>query len=75
MGHKPDKLNVADEHWQVAVTREAIIRPLAQARQLSPVDIATACKILGLGRSRLYALLEQYRDVPVLLAGFCGAGA
>ena len=65
MGNKPDKLNVADEQWQSAVTREAIIRPLAQAGQLAPVDVETACKILGIGRSRLYTLLERYRDAPV----------
>jgi putative transposase len=62
-GH--DKLGINDARWQVAVTREAIIRPLANAGPLSPVDVATACRVLGLRRSRLYALIDQYRHAPV----------
>lgn len=65
MGHKPDKFDAGDEQWQLAVAREAIIRPLVEAGQLSPIDIETACKILAIGRSRVYALLERYRDAPV----------
>lgn len=62
-GH--DKLDIDDDRWQVAVAREAIIRPLVNAGPLSPVDVATACRILGLRRSRLYELIEQYRNAPV----------
>lgn len=58
-------LDIDDARWQIAVTREAIIRPLADASRLSPVDVATACRILGLRRSRLYVLIERYRAVPV----------
>lgn len=65
MGHRPDKFNVNDQEWQSAVAREAIIRPLAEAGRLSTVDVKTACTILGLGRSRLYALIEKYRNVPL----------
>lgn len=65
MPRDPDKLAIDDARWQVAVAREAVIRPLINAGQLSPVDVATACRILGLRRSRLYALIEQYRNAPV----------
>lgn len=60
-----NKLDIGDDRWQVAVAREAIIRPLVDAGQLSPDDLATACRILGLRRSRLYVLIEQYRSAPV----------
>lgn len=58
-------LDIDDARWKIAVAREAIIKPLANAPRLSPVDIATACHILGLRRSRLYVLIERYRAVPV----------
>lgn len=60
-----NKLDIGDDRWQVAVAREAIIRPLVDAGQLSPDDVATVCRILGLRRSRLYVLIEQYRSAPV----------
>lgn len=65
MPRDQDKLAIDDSRWQVAVAREAVIRPLINAGQLSPIDVATACRILGLRRSRLYALIEQYRSAPV----------
>ena len=65
MRRNRDKLDVDDAKWQDAVAREAIIRPLARVTRLSPVDVATACRILGLRRSRLYALVERYRTAPV----------
>jgi len=60
-----DKLDIDDAKWQGAVAREAVIRPLASASRLSQFDVATACRILGLRRSRLYVLIEQYRSDPV----------
>lgn len=60
-----DNLDIGDDRWQVAVAREAIIRPLVNAGRLSPVDVATACRMLGLSRSRLYVLIAQYRTAPV----------
>jgi len=60
-----DKLDIDDVKWQDAVAREAIVRPLASVTRLSPLDVATACRILGLRRSRLYALIERYRTAPV----------
>ncbi|KPF90461.1 putative transposase [Parvibaculum indicum] len=65
MPRDQDKHAIDDARWQVAVAREAVIQPLINAGQLSPVDVATACRILGLRRSRLYALIEQYRNTPV----------
>lgn len=65
MRRNRDKLDIDDAKWQDAVAREAIIRPLAGVTRLSPVDVATACRILGLRRSRLYALVERYRTAPV----------
>ena len=58
-------LDIDDARWKDAVERETIIRPLASAPRLSPVDIAAACRTLRLGRSRLYALIEQYKTAPV----------
>lgn len=65
MQHDRDKLDIGDDRWQIAVAREAIIRPLVRVGRLSPADVATACRILGLFRSRLYVLIEQYRTAPV----------
>lgn len=65
MGSRPDKLAVEDAAWQQAVAREAVIRPLAAKERLSPADVGLACRQLGLGRTRLYDLLRQYRAAPV----------
>ena len=65
MGRKPDKLAADDAAWQLAVAREAIIRPLLIKGRLSPADIGPACRQLGLSRSRVYQLLERYRSAPV----------
>ena len=68
MKRKIDKLDVADDKWREAVAREAIIRPLAGAGPLSPTEVKTACRALGLRRARLYALIERYRSEPVTSA-------
>lgn len=60
-----DKLDVDDDRWREAVAREAIIRPLARGGPLSPTEVKTACRALGLRRARLYALIERYRREPV----------
>jgi putative transposase len=66
MGGKVTRnLDIDDAKWQDAVAREAVIRPLASKPRLSPVDVAAACRILGLRRSRFYTLIEQYRTAPV----------
>lgn len=65
MGRRPDKLAVDEAVWQQAVAREAVLRPLAAKERLSPADVGMACRQLGLGRTRLYHLLGQYRAAPV----------
>jgi len=65
MGRRPDKLAADDAAWQLAVAREAVIRPLVIKGRLSPADIGPACRRLGLSRSRVYQLLERYRAAPV----------
>lgn len=42
MPRDQDKLSIDDTRWQAAVAREAVIRPLINAGQLSPVDVAAA---------------------------------
>lgn len=49
MGRRPDKLAADDAAWQLAVAREAVIRPLVIKGRLSPADIGPACRQLGLG--------------------------
>ena len=60
-----DKLDVDSVRWAEAVAREAVIRPLASAPRLAACDVATAGRVLKLSRSRLYALIEHYRSIPV----------
>jgi putative transposase len=61
----PDKLAVSDPAWQKAVAREAIIRPLILATRISRGDVASACRQLGLKRTRLYELVAKFRRKPV----------
>ncbi len=65
MKRKIDRLDVDDDKWREAVAREAIIRPLAGGGPLSPTEVKTACRALGIRRARLYALIERYRSEPV----------
>jgi hypothetical protein len=61
---KPVVTSQADLHaaspseWQLACQREAVIRPLAEADRLSCLQVDRAAKILGLGRSVTYRLIE-----------------
>ncbi|MHC2296121.1 DNA-binding domain-containing protein [Rhizobium mongolense] len=61
----PDKLTVSDPAWQKAVAREAVIRPLILATRISRSDAASACKRLGLKRTRFYELVAKFRKKPV----------
>lgn len=61
----PDKLAMSDPAWQKAVAREAIIRPLILATRISRGDVASACRHLGLKRTRLYELVAKFRRKPV----------
>ena len=60
-----DKLDVDDVSWAEAVAREPVIRSLTSGSRLAKADVAAACRVLGLSRSRLYALIERYRNAPV----------
>jgi len=71
---KPVVTNQADFHaaspseWQLACQREAVIRPLAEADRLSCLQVDRAAKILGLGRSVTYRLIE----IPLIKGNFQG---
>ncbi|MBB5577848.1 MULTISPECIES: Mu transposase C-terminal domain-containing protein [Rhizobium] len=65
MADRPDKLTVCDPAWQKAVAREAVIRPLISATRISRGDITSACRQLGLKRTRLYELVAKFRKRPV----------
>ncbi len=56
---------LSDEAWAEAVRRETIIRPLVTEGRLSKAGVSTAAAALGLGKSRLYELLEAFRRDPV----------
>jgi len=66
--------NQADFHaaspseWQLACQREAVIRPLAEADRISSLQVDRAAKILGLGRSVTYRLIE----IPLIKGNFQG---
>ena len=50
--------------WSVAVGREAVIRPLAQQKQLSSADVDDAMSRLDMSRSVLYKLIQRYKQRP-----------
>jgi putative transposase len=54
-------LHVDDKQWELAVLREAVIRPLAQKVVLLPEDIAAACVKLGIKQAFLYRLISRYK--------------
>jgi hypothetical protein len=56
---------------QLACQREAVIRPLAEADRLSCLQVDRAAKILGLGRSVTYRLIE----IPLIKGNFRAASA
>jgi putative transposase len=50
--------------WALALTREAVIRPLAEAPRLSHAVADVAAATLGISRSLVYRLVAQFRDRP-----------
>ena len=66
MTKRPDKLSASDAAWTKAVTREALIRPLAAASRIPASNLARVCRELDLRRSRLYELIARYRAAPVV---------
>ncbi|WP_225207633.1 Mu transposase C-terminal domain-containing protein [Novosphingobium huizhouense] len=51
--------------WQVACSREPVIRALDEMPRITRVALRDAGAELGLSRSRLYELLARYREAPV----------
>lgn len=60
-----DKLEVDEERWREATERAAAIRPLIAKDSIEPQAIHDACRKLGVRRTRLYELIEQFRASPV----------
>jgi putative transposase len=54
----------SEADWGTAVSREAVIRPLAEQTHLSLGDIHDAMSRLGMGRSVLYKLINRYKQRP-----------
>src|ERR1700757_1034883 len=52
------------EEWQLALEREAVIRPLASMGKLSIPLIEEATRQLQLSRSMFYYLLRRYKQRP-----------
>ena len=61
-----DKLEVDEERWREATERAAVIRPLIAKDLIEPQAIHEACRKLGVRRTRLYELIEQFRASPVV---------
>ncbi|HBK14104.1 MAG TPA: hypothetical protein DDZ54_00570 [Erythrobacter sp.] len=62
MGGSGRKLeDIPDDDWQLAVDRQSTIRRLADLDDITKDDIRAASEELGLGRSRIYELLANYR--------------
>jgi putative transposase len=53
-----------DAVWAMALSREAVIRPLAEQPRLSGVCVEQAANQLHLSRSVIYDLLQRYRSRP-----------
>lgn len=54
-------LGVEDQQWELAVQREAVVRPLVQKSALRPEDVAAACGKLGIKQAFLYRLIGRYK--------------
>jgi putative transposase len=52
------------EEWQLALEREAVIRPLASKSKLSVALIEEATRQLQLSRTVFYDLLRRYKQRP-----------
>jgi putative transposase len=52
------------EEWQLALEREAVIRPLASKSKLSVTLIEEATRQLRLSRTVFYDLLRRYKQRP-----------
>jgi putative transposase len=64
MAQAPDRMVISQTAWQKAVAREAVIRPIAFAKNLTGRERFAACRELGLKPTRFYQLLAQFRRKP-----------
>jgi putative transposase len=64
MRAKPDFQSVSQPVWDGACEREAVIRHLAQAEQLSPEQVEAAAMRLGLSCSSVYRLVARFKRRP-----------
>jgi putative transposase len=60
----PDLHAVDDALWSRAVEREPVIRRLSQLSHISEHDIRRATAELGLSQSRIYTLVNRFRENP-----------
>jgi hypothetical protein len=70
--------SASDEDWALALTREAVIRPLTDQPELTEALVATASAELGISRSLVYRLVTKFRkrsQVSSLLPGKRGRKA
>ncbi|QOT74508.1 transposase (plasmid) [Sphingobium fuliginis] len=62
---RADLHGVAEPAWSRAAEREPVIRNLAAMARIPDADLRLAMDELSLGRTRLYALVKQYRTRSV----------
>jgi putative transposase len=65
MADRTDICGVDDAAWEQAVTREVVVRQLASKASPDRAEFLSACRKLGIKRSRLYELIGVYKARPV----------
>ena len=65
MADRTDICGVDDAAWEQAVAREVVVRPLASKAGPDRAEFLSACRKLGIKRSRLYELIGVYKARPV----------
>jgi hypothetical protein len=53
--------SASDEHWKLALAREAVIRPLADQAGITAGLVTTASAALGISRTLVYRLVAKLR--------------
>lgn len=56
--------SASDEDWDLALAREAVIRPLADQAEITAGLVTTASAALGISRSLVYRLVAKFRKRP-----------
>ena len=65
MVDRSDIIAAEDEAWDQAVEREAVVRRLAAQPRIRRAEFLSACRVLGIKRSRLYQLIRAYKARPL----------